>query len=73
MDRQDLLGGGGKFGSSTDELLKKIQRSIIDAVYHSRHSEVREIRKWHRHYSPKAKARKKARRRMVSSSRGQNR
>lgn len=68
----DNVAGRAGMPGMTDELLKQIQRSIIDAVYTSRHSEAREIRKYHRHYSTKAKARKKVRRRMVAASRRGN-
>ena len=75
MDEQDLnfLGSKLGMGDSADELLKRIQKTILGAVYTSRHSEARDARKYHRHYSTKAKARKKVRRRMVTASRRGNR
>lgn len=73
MDDQNLGFLGDGLDPSADELLKQIQRSILDRVYRSRHSEAREIRKYHRHYSPKAKAQKKAHRKMINSSRRQSR
>lgn len=76
MNKQNLDPLGGKFpglDSSADEFLRRIQRSIINAVFTSRHSLARDARKHHRHYSAKAKARKKVRRRMVAASRRANR
>lgn len=71
----DFLGSGlgDGLGPSADDLLKQIQRSILDKVYRSRHSEARELRKYHRHYSPKARARKKVYRKTVAASRRGNR
>ena len=73
MDEQNLGFLGDGLGPSADELLKQIQKSILDKVYRSRHAETREIRKHHRHYSPKARARKKAYRKTVAASRRGNR
>ena len=71
MNKQNLKLPG--MSNSADELLKQIQKSIINAAYTSRHCEAREARKHHRHYSAKAKARKKVRRRMVAASHRANR
>ncbi len=67
----DFLGGGSS--GLTEELLKKIQRTIIQATFTSRHSEARKERKSHRHYTLKARNHKRERRRTANASRARNR
>lgn len=54
------------------KLLAQIQRSVL-YTKGSRHSHMRKVRRWFRTWSPKAKSRKRARRKMVYASRSYNR
>ena len=55
------------------ELLKHIQSSMIRSqFFQSKHHRARELRTYHRHFSPKARKRKKDRRRRVRASRQEN-
>ena len=54
------------------ETLSEIQQSIL-ARFLGKRSLEHVRRKWHRHYSPKAQKKKKAKRKMVKKSRQQNR
>ncbi len=65
------------FGSMTpeeqQELLQHIQSSMVRSqLFQSKHHRARELRLYHRHFSPKARKRKKDRRKMTRASRQQN-
>ena len=68
---------GEGFNSMTpeeqQELLKQIQASMVRSqFFQSKHHRARELRLYHRHFSPKARRRKKLRRQTAHASRKQN-
>ncbi len=72
----DSTAGEG-FNSMTpeeqQELLQHIQSSMARSqFFQSKHHRARELRLYHRHFSPKARKRKKDRRKVTRASRQQN-
>ena len=68
---------GDGFNSMTpeqqQELLQQIQSSMVrPQFFQSKHHRARELRLYHRHFSPKARKRKKDRRRVTRASRQEN-
>lgn len=71
-EEQDDGFGEGMSPELQQELLRSIQTSMWGGFGGSKHRRARELRTYHRNYSPKARKRKKDRRRRVRASRQQN-